>query len=73
MMLIRSASIDDSADILSLFRNTVQHINAADYAKDQIEVWANAGSLESFQKKIHEQYFLVAEEEGAITGFSSLG
>ncbi len=73
-MRIRTATIEDIAELKSLYVNTINSINSRDYNKEQIAAWAstseNTGSLE---KRILDQLFIVAvNDDEIITGFSSL-
>jgi putative acetyltransferase len=69
----RKANRDDINDIVALYRGTVRNVNNKDYSPEQIEVWAGgAENIERWQKAITEQYFVLAEKNGTLAGFSSL-
>ena len=70
---IRQATIDDIPEITSLFRNTIININSRDYSDKQIKVWASgADDIEKWEKRINNEYFIVAEANNQIIGFSYL-
>ena len=70
---IRQATIDDIPEITSLFRNTIININSRDYSDKQIKVWASgADDIEKWEKRINNDYFIVAEANNQIIGFSYL-
>lgn len=70
---IRQATIDDIPEITSLFRNTIININSRDYTDKQIKVWASgADDIEKWEKRINNDYFIVAEANNQIIGFSYL-
>tara|TARA_B100001059_G_C17756521_1_gene540232 strand:- start:751 stop:1218 length:468 start_codon:yes stop_codon:yes gene_type:complete len=70
---IRQATIDDIPEITSLFRNTIININSRDYTDKQIKVWASgADDIEKWEKRINNDYFIVAEANNQIVGFSYL-
>ena len=72
-MNIRQANKNDLEGILSLFSETVAEVNKQDYSASQIEAWSSsAKDKERWLAKIDEQYFLVTEEGGTITGFASI-
>lgn len=43
-MLIREYQPSDGKEITELFYNTVHTVNAKDYTKEQLDVWANRTS-----------------------------
>lgn len=72
-MHIRRASITDLDVVRFLFYDTVTTVNAKDYSVQQIEVWrAGFNNIENWERKIEEQYFLLAEAEEGVAGFASL-
>jgi len=74
MMHIRQAIIADIPALKSLYYDTITSINSRDYNPEQISAWAStAENIASLEKKINEQYFIVAENEsGIVSGFASL-
>jgi len=72
-MNIREAKQNELDEILNLFTETISEVNNQDYSLSQIEAWSSgARDKERWLSKIDEQYFLVTEEEGTITGFASI-
>ena len=71
-MDIRRATTDDLDQILELFTNTVKHINAKDYAPEQIAVWSKAKDRNIWLDKLQTQTFFVAISHDEVTGFSSI-
>ncbi len=72
---LRLAVNSDIPAIMSLFSDTVRSINSKDYTAEQIDVWSDTtGTERTWEHRINEQYFIVAESEGteSITGFSSI-
>lgn len=70
---IRRATAADAAALAELYRGTITEVNRRDYSAEQVAVWAGrAQRSDSLLKRINEQYFLVAEDEGTITGFGSI-
>ena len=72
-IFIRRADGNDLSAIRELFRRTIQVINSNDYTKEQVEVWsAGADNTKRWGESIENQYFIVAEIDGVVTGFSSI-
>ncbi len=72
-MKIRTATIEDLDQIRELFYETITTVNSKDYNPDQVAVWASGyENIEGWTAKINEQQFLVAENDGTITGFGSI-
>lgn len=72
-MNIRQAFSDDLPAILDLFERTVKNINIKHYTTAQVSVWVQATQNQAgWQKRIEEQYFLVAEKGLQLTGFASI-
>lgn len=70
---IREANSDDIPEITSIFRDTIRTINNRDYNPKQIEVWASgADDIERWKDRINKHYFIVAEIDNTIVGFSYL-
>lgn len=70
---IRRAVESDSHEIGKMYFDTVNAINSKDYSKEKIDVWSASGKkYDKWEKKISEQYFLVAEIDNIITGISSI-
>lgn len=72
-MTLREANIDDRDRIRDLFLDTITSVNTKDYNKDQIRIWSSGyNDLKQWNKKLKEQFFLIAEIDGDIAGFASL-
>lgn len=70
---LRTAVFDDIPAIVEMYRGTVHSVNAADYTPAQIKVWADgAVNFPRWEKAINEQYFVLAEIDGKLAGFSSI-
>lgn len=72
-ILLRKGHLEDLEQLLILFTETIQHTCKQDYTEKQIEVWtASTKNTERWITRLTQQFFLVAETDGIITGFSSL-
>jgi len=72
-MKIREATLEDTDQITQLFYDTITSINIRDYNTEQIKLWSSGHlKTEKWKKNINEQYFIVSESEGMITGFASI-
>lgn len=64
-MILRTYTPDDFESVRKLFSETILTVNAADYTKEQLVVWAG---LEPRLNGL----ILIAETDGAIVGFGSI-
>lgn len=64
-MILRTYTPDDFKSVRKLFSETILTVNAADYTKEQLVVWAG---LEPRLNGL----ILIAEIDGAIVGFGSI-
>ena len=72
-LTILQASPKDLEDILLLFKETIENVNAKDYSFEQIRAWSSgAYKKERWLAKIKEQFFLIAVIENKIVGFGSM-
>lgn len=69
---IRRAGIDRVKEITELFTSTIQSVNSKDYDPVQIDVWSTVSDMSVWRKRISEQYFITADQNGVIVGFASL-
>lgn len=70
---IREGNNNDLAKMKQLFTDTITHICKKDYDDVQIEAWKLGAENEiRWQKVMENQYVLIAESNGEITGFISL-
>lgn len=69
-MVIREYQPTDCKELAELFYNTVHTINAKDYTKEQMDVWATGQvNLERWNQSFLEHYSIVAVENKTIVGF----
>ncbi|MEG1968139.1 MAG: GNAT family N-acetyltransferase [Clostridia bacterium] len=72
-MEIRKYKTADCTEIAELFFETVHTINAKDYTKSQLDVWANGKiDIAAWDKSFLEHNTLVAEENNIIVGFGDM-
>ena len=63
-MLIRKYQKEDCKELCALFYDTVHTINAKDYTKDQLDVWATGQvDFEKWDKSLQEHYSIVAVDK----------
>ena len=68
-MIIREYIQSDCVALTELFYNTVHTVNAKDYTKEQLNVWATGKvDLEKWNQSLQEHYTLVAIENNRIVG-----
>lgn len=68
-MVIRKYQPSDCKELTELFYHTVHTINAKDYTKEQLDVWATGQvNLEEWNQRFQEHYSVVAEGNGVQTG-----
>lgn len=72
-MKIRKYRRSDCRELTELFYNTVHTVNAKDYTREQLDVWA-AGKvdLEKWDLSLQEHYSIVAVENHMIVGFGDI-
>lgn len=72
-MVIRKYRSSDCKEIIELFYNTVHTVNAKDYTKEQLDVWATGKvELEKWDKSFQEHFTVVAVDEEIIVGFGDI-
>lgn len=70
---IRQAVEGDVGQITQLFFDTIQNINIRDYTQEEVDDWSSwKTDIHKWLDKMHDQYFIVAEINNKIAGFSSL-
>jgi len=70
---IRKYRQSDCKELTELFYNTVHTVNAKDYTKEQLDVWATGQvDLEKWNLSLQEHYSIVAVENGIIVGFGDI-
>lgn len=72
-MMIREYQTTDCKELADLFYNTVHTVNAKDYTKEQLDVWAT-GEVDSkkWNQLFQEHFSIVAVENGMIVGFGDI-
>lgn len=72
-IIVRKYMPQDCGEIIRLFYNTVHTVNAKDYSKDQLDVWATKQiDFEKWDKSLREHYSLVSIHNGIIVGFGDV-
>lgn len=72
-MVIRKYRTSDCKEIIELFYNTVHTVNAKDYTKEQLDVWATGKvELEKWDKSFQEHFTVVAVDNEIIVGFGDI-
>ena len=72
-MYIREYQTSDCSELAELFYNTVHTINAKDYSKEQLDVWATGHiNFETWNESLQEHYSLVAIDNDIIVGFGDI-
>ena len=72
-MELRKYQSSDCREVTELFFNTVHIINAKDYTKEQLDVWATGqADLEKWDQSLQGHYSVVAVENDVIVGFGDI-
>ena len=72
-MIIREYISSDCERLAELFFQTVHTVNAKDYTKEQLNVWATGNvDLSVWNNSFVEHYTLVALENNVIVGFGDI-
>ncbi len=72
-MVIRAYQTSDCGNLAELFYHTVHTVNAKDYTKEQLNVWATGTvDLEKWNQSFEEHYSLVAVDDDMIIGFGDI-
>lgn len=70
---LRPYRADDGPVLAELFYETVHTVNAGDYTKEQLDVWAaGAADSEAWNRSFLAHTTFVAEEDGIIAGFGDI-
>ena len=60
-MIIRMYQASDCKELTELFYNTVHNVNARDYTKEQLNVWATGQvDLKKWNESLQEHYSIVS-------------
>lgn len=63
----------DCKELTNLFYNTVHNVNAKDYTKEQLYVWATEQvDLEKWNLSLQEHFSVVAVDDEIIIGFGDM-
>lgn len=72
-MKIRKYQPSDCKSLADLFYHTVHTVNAKDYTKEQLQVWATGQvDLENWDQSLQEHFSVVAVENENISGFGDI-
>lgn len=72
-MIIRQYQSSDCKELTELFYHTVHTVNAKDYTKEQLDVWATGQvDLKKWNRSLQEHFSMVAVEGGVIAGFGDI-
>ena len=72
-MILRMYNTSDCAFLAELFYQTVHSVNAKDYTKEQLDVWATGQTdLEKWNQSFQEHDTLVAIDHETIVGFGDM-
>lgn len=72
-MEIRRYHSSDCKELTELFYNTVHRVNAKDYTKEQLNVWASGKvDLQRWDQSLQEHFSVVAVENKVIVGFGDI-
>ena len=72
-MYIRKYNTSDCKYLAELFYQTVHNVNAKDYTKEQLDVWATGNvNLNEWDKSFFEHFTIVAIKNEIIVGFGDI-
>ncbi len=72
-MILRKYKVKDEREMAGLFYDTVHTVNAKDYTKEQLDVWApGIVDEERWKASFLEHDTRIAEEDGKIIGFADM-
>lgn len=72
-MVIRRYEVSDCKHLIKLFYDTVHFVNAKDYTKEQLNVWASGNvDSEEWNKSLLKHFTVVAAEDDIIIGFGDI-
>ena len=71
--MIRKYQSSDCKELTELFYHTVHTVNAKDYTKRQLDVWATGyADLKKWDESLQKHYSIVAVENKMIVGFGDI-
>lgn len=72
-MTLREYRPADCKEITELFYHTVHTVNAKDYTREQLHVWATGQvNLDKWNQSLQEHYTIVAVENDVLVGFGDI-
>lgn len=72
-MKIREYRQSDCEELAALFYRTVHTVNAKDYTKEQLDVWATGQvDLEKWNRSLQEHFSVVAVDREVLVGFGDI-
>ena len=72
-MVLKLYEKEDLPEVLSLFRETVHAVNAADYTPRQLDAWAPpTPDVEKWSASLAAHYTLLARENEKLLGFGDI-
>ena len=72
-MFLRMYNTSDCEYLAELFYQTVHNVNAKDYTKEQLDVWATGNvNLNEWDKSFLEHFTIVAIKNEIIVGFGDI-
>ena len=72
-MFIREYQSADCKELAELFYNTVHTVNAKDYTKERLDVWATGQvDLKAWNQSFQEHFSIVAVDDDIIVGFGDI-
>lgn len=72
-MIIREYQSADCKELTELFYNTVHTVNAKDYTKEQLDVWATGQvNLKKWNQSLQEHFSIVVVDDDVIVGFGDI-
>lgn len=72
-MILRRYQSEDCPELARLFYNTVHTVNAKDYTKEQLDVWATGNvDLMKWNQSFLEHFSIVAVDGESIVGFGDI-
>jgi putative acetyltransferase len=72
-MKLREYKTSDCEQLAKLFFQTVHSVNAKDYTKEQLDVWATGNvDLKEWDNSFNEHHTVIAIENNEIVGFGDI-
>lgn len=72
-MLIREYQSSDCKELAELFYNTVHAVNAKDYTKEHLDIWATGQvDLKAWNQSLQEHFSIVVVDDDIIVGFGDI-